>query len=128
MTKKELTPTQELAKLKKKEDRRKAIAKKKFGERLTNFFYEISMFGFTTTGVLFSKYMPVIKAIVLGSEESISFALPYRAQIIAAMVLALLVTYFLDKGGDPEGKKRNFKRRMLSQFANGIMWHTIIGG
>ena len=111
------------------ENKRKRRERKKFFKKVKTFFEEIWMYVFTMAGVLLSKYMPQIKEVIsTGSDKNINFNIPYKAEIIAAFVMALLVVYMMDKGGSEEGKKRNFKRRALTYFANGVMWHTILGG
>lgn len=119
---------EELAKLKKKEDRRKARVKKKFGEKLISFLYEISMYTATATGVMFSKYLPAFKGIIQGEINEINFGTPYRLEIIASLALAFILVYLDEKNGNEEGKRRNWKKRVLNHIARGIMWHTVIGG
>jgi len=98
-------------------------------KKIQSFFEEIWMYILTMAGVLLSKYMPEVRAIIQnGSDKNIDFNVPYRAEIVAAFIMALLVVYMMEKDGDEEGKKRNFKRRALTHFANGVLWHTIIGG
>ena len=97
--------------------------------KLKNFLEETAMYIFTTAGVLMSKYMPAFKEIFKSqNEKEITFNIPYRAEIIAALFIALLVTYMMERQGDKEGKRKRFKRRALSHLANGVLWYTIVGG
>lgn len=85
------------------------------------------MYFFTSAGVLLSKYMPMFKATIINGWSK-DLVLPYKTEIIAAFAIGLMVTYFMEKGGDKEGKRKNFGRRAVSHLANGTLWHTLIGG
>ncbi|HUW43516.1 MAG TPA: hypothetical protein VMV95_00965 [Bacillota bacterium] len=126
----ELTPEngKELARLKRKEERRKARLRKNYKEKIANFFYDISMYVATAGGVMFSKYLPIFKEVIQNDLKEIAILTPYKLQIIASLGLAFVVVYMDEKGGDVIGKKRNWKKRVFNHVARGVMWHTIIGG
>lgn len=75
----------------------------------------------TLLGVLLSQYAPL-----LISHEPISTPFEWiRLGISAAMAFYLVVGQ--ERGGDDEGKQKNFKRRVANAISHGIAWNSVIG-
>lgn len=87
-------------------------------------YIEIALYLLTVTGVMMSKWIPFLKEILSGDltpEIEISWI-----RIGVSLVLGLVITFFIEKDGDAEGKSRNFRRRAINHLSYGVFWFVLI--
>jgi predicted MFS family arabinose efflux permease len=88
-------------------------------EKITNFFHMTVVYFAGVVGVFLSKYIESYRA-----GETIVFDLEWT-ELVMALGVAGLVLYWMDRKGELSGKKRNWKRRILTSLALGVFWHMI---
>jgi hypothetical protein len=84
-------------------------------------FNAISVYLSTLIGILLSQYAPLLL-----THSRLDSAFDFVRLGISAAV-AFYVVASQEQGGDEEGKKRNFKKRIANAFSHGIAWNSIMG-
>ena len=84
----------------------------------------VSMYLFTLSGVLVSKYMPMFRA---GGDIVIEYSI---GQLIMSCVVAfMLLTAAEQMGGkNRQGKRKRYLWRAIAAMTYGAFWYNIIGG
>jgi pyruvate carboxylase len=96
--------------------------KYKLWNSVYDIFDTISMLLAATSGILLSKYIPAFR-----EGETIEFAIPEIPRLIISFALAIGVVSMTEIKGDIKGKRKNFLKRLFNSFAQGLMWHTLLG-
>ena len=97
--------------------------KKKRSEVCYNVFDTLFMLMLTACGILMAKYIPEFRE---GNE--IAFVIPSVARLIMAFILSMVVMGVSEaRGGNIDGKKKNFLRRCWFAVSNGLGWYTLLG-
>lgn len=94
---------------------------KKFWKWVASWADDLGVYFATLCGVLISQYAPLLL-----KQGPISAPFEWLRLGISAIV-AFYVVISDESGGDREGKRANFKRRVASAFAHGIAWNTLMG-
>lgn len=75
----------------------------------------------TLVGVLLSQYAPL-----LISHAPIATTFQW-IRLAISMGIAFYLVVGQEEGGDSEGKRKNFKRRVANALAHGMSWSSLIG-
>jgi len=86
-----------------------------------DFVADFGVYLFCLIGVALSRYIPEFKA---GIEPEITFSW-FRMTISA--VVAVMVAFGFDIGGDPAGKRQRWIRRAAFALSQGFMWEQLVG-
>jgi hypothetical protein len=96
--------------------------KKKIWNSIYDIFDTIAMLLAATSGIVLSKYIPAFR-----TEQVIQFVIPEIPRLVISFALAVGVVSATEIKGDTIGKKKNFTKRLFNSFAQGLMWHTLLG-
>lgn len=83
--------------------------------------YSVSVYMATLVGIILSQYAPLLL-----THERLDSAFDFVRLGISAAV-AFYVVANDENGGDEEGKRRNFRKRIASAFAHGVAWNSLMG-
>lgn len=90
--------------------------------KLLELFLDFGIYLFSLAGVLLSRYLPAFHA-----GEDFILTLPSSGRLVMSMLVAWLVVFGFDAGGDIHSKRDRFVRRAAFALSQGFMWTTIIG-
>lgn len=85
------------------------------------FFEAFGVYLFTLIGILLSQYAPLL--LKQGTIDT-----PFEMiRLGISAVVAFYIVATDETTDDPEGKKKNLKRRLAHAFTHGFTWNSIIG-
>jgi hypothetical protein len=94
---------------------------KRAGRVLRGLVEAIGVYVCTLLGILLSQYAPLLL-----KQGQLNTTIEWARLVISAAV-ALYVVASDEGKGDPEGRKRNLKRRLSNAFAAGYVWNGMLG-
>ena len=94
---------------------------KKFWKKIVDVADDVLAYILTVVGILASNYIPMLQ-----TGEHISIDIGIGRVVIAALVALLLVGWQETRGDNKDGKKANFKLRMINAAAHGLAWPTVL--
>jgi hypothetical protein len=93
----------------------------KIEKLFTTIFGNLAVYTFTLMGILLSQYAPLLL-----QQGKISATVQGIRLAISAVIALYIVT--TDEGhGEPDGKQKNWKRRMSHAFTQGYTWNGLLG-
>jgi hypothetical protein len=84
-------------------------------------FFGVAVYLATLIGILLSQYAPLLL-----THARLDTAFDF-VRLAISMAVAFYVVASQENGGDEEGKKRNFKKRIANAFSQGVAWNSIMG-
>lgn len=103
---------------------------KKFYKWFVEIIDDILAYVLTVVGILFSNAIPLLK-----TNEPLTIDIGYMRIVAACIVALLFVTNQEKLIADPEtgskviakqGRKKNFKARMINALSQGFMWSQVM--
>ena len=88
---------------------------------IRNAFYGVAVYVATLIGILLSQYAPLLL-----THNRLDSAFDFVRLAISAAVAFYIVAND-ESGGDEEGKRKNFRKRLGNAFAHGVAWNSIMG-
>lgn len=88
--------------------------------KLTAFLADFGVYVFCAVGVAMSRYIPDFKA---GIEPEFIFS---WFRLLMSTVIAFMVMFTFDAGGDKAGKRQRWARRAAFALSQGFVWEQLI--
>jgi len=96
--------------------------KKKVRELWKSFGDGCSIYFLAVVGVFMAPYINL-----MGEGEKFTIELDWNV-LAVALVVALMIVWEEERGGDIDGKIKNWRRRAKAALFAGAFWYSILGG